>query len=248
MVEHRLWEPGVAGSSPVAPRARSSAGQSKGFLIPRSGVRVPPGPLLIHGWGFSSQIFNCIKGIKVDLPGHGKSIGDSYSTLQDIAIKLLKKIPEKTDIVGWSLGASIALLMSLLNPNKVNKLILIGATANFYSCWETKNIRAFLMKLKREGYSFVKEFRTIAYKHIDIPLDTKKAAKLLEDFIHLDLRPKLHTINKEVYIIHGTKDKIVPFSCGKLLHQYIKGSKFISLVGGHLPVGYERTVLEILKS
>ncbi len=248
MGEHRLWEPGVAGSSPVAPRARSSAGQSKGFLIPRSGVRVPPGPLLIHGWGFSSSVFGCLVGIKVDLPGHGRSVNLVYRGLKGLVEHLARIIPDGTDALGWSLGGSLCMLLALYFPHKVRRLFLIGSTDSFSSCWDKKNIRGFLLRLRKEGQAFVEDFRKRAYGEFHEPINMQTATALLEDYLSLDLSKELRLINHPVYILHGYQDPVVPMRCGKRLHRMIKGSKFIPLAGGHLPRGYERVVLEVLKS
>ena len=95
---------------------------------------------------------------------------------------------------------------------------------------------------------FIKQFRRMAYKNFEDDIDLSTARVLLEDFIKLNLREKLHKIKKDVYIIHGKEDRVVPLECGVSLHRAIKGSKFIQLAGGHLPHGYESVILKILKS
>jgi len=39
-------------------------------------------------------------------------------------------------VVGWSMGGTLALLLALLFPSKVEALLLIGATACFSCLWE----------------------------------------------------------------------------------------------------------------
>lgn len=69
--------------------------------------------------------------ISVDLPGHGKSIVDgangsgeepwwSLEIIADILHKLINHItPEKVTLVGYSMGARIALYMALRFSSKV---------------------------------------------------------------------------------------------------------------------------------
>lgn len=146
MVERWLWEPEVAGSSPATPRVRSSAGQSKGFLIPRSGVRVPPDPLVfIHGFGFSSEVFKTFTGVKIDLPFHGNSKLKSKN-LRALAQEIAPSIPDNSTVIGWSMGGTLALLLALLFPSKVKALLSIGATACFPCLWDRKKPKGLFAK------------------------------------------------------------------------------------------------------
>ena len=127
MAERWLWEPKAAGSSPATPRVRSSAGQSKGFLIPRSGVRVPPDPLFfIHGWGFSSRVLKNIPSI--DLPFHGGSTLE-YKDLWSLARDIALRVEKGSLLIGWSLGASLALMMAYMLPDRFR-----GAFAHWGMC------------------------------------------------------------------------------------------------------------------
>ncbi len=246
MAERWLWEPEVAGSSPVAPRARSSAGQSKGFLIPRSGVRVPPGSLFfIHGWGFSSKAFPKARGI--DLPFHGNSpleYKDFFQLARDVALR----VPEGSLLVGWSMGGSIALLMAYLFPERFRALVLIGTTTCFKRSWSEANIRGFFLRLKREGKEFLKEFRRLAYgMDFEDAIDLEGATRLLKDYIELDLTHIVPYIQTPAVIIQGTKDQIVPFSSALSLYNLLKRSILIPFQGGHFPHD-ESLIFKVFKS
>lgn len=247
MVEHRLWEPGVAGSSPVAPRVRSSAGQSRGFLIPRSGVRVPPDPYFIHGWGFSSKVFYGFVGHKLDLPGHGKGNAE-YKDFYDLATRIGLSLNRNSVLVGWSLGASLSMLIALLFPQKVKRLILIGATAYFGECWDKKEIRGFFLRLKKEREAFLSEFRRRAYGEFQDSVSLDVLEAMLKDYVELDLRKHLPYIRAEVYLLHGSYDPIVPIRCMLSLYNLLKDAKLYTFPGGHFPAGYEYIVHKILKS
>ncbi len=247
MVERWLWEPEVAGSSPVTPRARSSAGQSKGFLIPRSGVRVPPGPLVfIHGFGFSSEVFKNFPGIKIDLPFHGNSKLKSKS-LRALAQEIAIRIPNNSTVVGWSMGGTLALLLALLFPFKVKALLLIGATACFTCLWDRKNLKGFLLRLRKEREEFLKEFRKRAYpKPFDAKVELEGALELLEDYFSTDLRSYIPHINKPILLLHGTEDPIVPLRGALELYNLSRRAKLITFAGGHFPKN-EAVILKVLE-
>ncbi len=246
MGERWLWEPKAAGSSPATPRVRSSAGQSKGFLIPRSGVRVPPDPLFfIHGWGFSSKVLKSIPSL--DLPYHGKS-PLHYESLQSLARNIALKVPSESVLIGWSLGASLTLLMAYMFPERFRGLLLIGGSACFGCLWQRKNLRGFLVRLEKEGEKFLKEFRTLAYpRPFEDRIDLQGAKRLLKDYMELDIRHLLPHIKQRVLILHGTHDPITPLLSALTLYNMLKRSKLITFPGGHFPED-ESLIFEVLKS
>ena len=65
----------------------------------------------------------------VDLPGHGKSTGLSMDLAQaaDAVAQLAETGP--IDLVGYSLGARVALLSALAHPTDLRRLVLISGTA-----------------------------------------------------------------------------------------------------------------------
>lgn len=202
-------------------------------------------PLFIHGWAFSSRIFSSLQGIKIDLPSHGRS-SDHYSNFEDLVEKIALSLPSQHDVVGWSLGGSIALLIALRFPSKVRRLFLIGTSPYFKGAWSEKNIRAFRMMIKHKG---IEAFRSMAFsREFSDRFEQEGALRMLEDYIRLDLTSKLPYLRKEVFILQGVEDKVVPVREAFKLHSLLKGSKLILLPGGHFPAEDERSLLsEILK-
>ncbi len=190
-------------------------------------------PVFIHGWAFSSKVFEGFKGIKVDLPGHGKN-KEPYRGFRRMAEEVALSLPSRHDIVGWSLGGSVALLLAFLFPSKVRRLFLIGTTPHFSRVWSEANIRAFKIMVKREGF---KPFREMALgEPFEDSVDKETALRLLEDYVSLDLTPLVPLLKVETYVIHGSKDKVVPVGEAFRLRSMLKRSKLIILPGGHLPV------------
>ncbi|GAB6065663.1 alpha/beta hydrolase [Aquifex pyrophilus] len=201
-------------------------------------------PLFIHGWGFSSKVFRNFRGIKYDLPAHGSN-RKPYRGFGEILKELASLTWKGHDVIGWSLGGSVALLFAYFYPHKVNRLILIGTTPFFGGAWEEKNIRAMKVNIRRKGISF---FRKLAYGEFEDFFDYDEGFKLLEDYVNLNLYPILRFIDKEVFIIQGTEDKIVPPSEAYRLYKSLKNAKLIFFKGGHFPVGNEADIeLSLLK-
>jgi pimeloyl-ACP methyl ester carboxylesterase len=99
-----------------------------------------PPVLVLHGGlgsleNMSRQIMalaKCHLVIAADIRGHGRSSDSSapfsYATLSDDMLKLLDYLHiEKTDIVGWSDGGIIGLHLAIRHPERVEKLVAVGA-------------------------------------------------------------------------------------------------------------------------
>ena len=201
-------------------------------------------PIFIHGWGFSSKIFKEFKGIKYELPGHGKN-KRNFSGFKEVLKEILSLTYSKHDIIGWSLGGSLALLFSYFYPNRVNRIIVIGTTKKFSDAWSEKNIRAMKLAIKKKGINF---FRKLAYGKYEDFFDYNEGMKILDEYLKLDITQYLPYIYKKVYIIQGVDDLIVPPKEAFLLHNFLRNSKLFLLGGGHFPVKNEEHLNSILKS
>ncbi|EDP74585.1 alpha/beta hydrolase [Hydrogenivirga sp. 128-5-R1-1] len=200
-------------------------------------------PVFIHGWAFSSRVFNRCRGIKVELPGHGRNT-EPYKNLESVVESLALSLPGRHDIVGWSLGGTLALMLAMKYPAKVNRLFLIGTSPYFGGAWSERNLRAFKLRIKREG---VGAFRKMAYpKSFEDRLSEETALRMLEDFIKTDLRCRLPLLRKKTLIVHGERDVITPVKEALKLYNLVKGSKLIILPGGHFPAEDETGLLSTL--
>ncbi|WP_254426323.1 alpha/beta hydrolase [Pampinifervens florentissimum] len=183
----------------------------------------------------------------VDLPFHGKS-QLRYKNLQSLAREIALGVPENSILIGWSLGASLSLLMAYMFPQRFKGLVLIGGSACFGCLWGKKNLRGFLIRLEREGEKFLKEFRSLSYpKPFEDHIDLQGAKRILKDYMELDIRHILPYITQRVIILHGTHDPITPLSSALTLYNMLKRSKLIIFPGGHFPKN-EGLIFEVLKS
>lgn len=100
--------------------------------------------VLIHGFTGSAEVWRDVESalgnsctcIAIDLPGHGRKSGITDPSMfsfdrvtQSIAVELSESQVERFDLWGYSLGGRVALHFALTYPNRVNRLILEGASA-----------------------------------------------------------------------------------------------------------------------
>lgn len=98
-----------------------------------------PDLVLVHGWAMHSGIWGGLldslsSGFRVhlvDLPGHGINRHAPLSVdLNEVAKQILDRVPQAVWI-GWSLGGLVTLAAAILQPQKVRKAVLVGATPGF---------------------------------------------------------------------------------------------------------------------
>ena len=95
-----------------------------------------PDLVLLHGWGFSSELFNNLieqyKGqyriTVIDLPGHGRS-ADVDGGLDEWCNEIIKILPNSPALLGWSLGGLLAI--KIATKITTSKLILVASTPKF---------------------------------------------------------------------------------------------------------------------
>lgn len=96
--------------------------------------------VLLHGftassktWDFAcEQLASRFQVMRIDLPGHGETTGNSVKTVEDFASDLAQIFQElkikKAHILGYSMGGRAALTFALLYPELVDSLILESAS------------------------------------------------------------------------------------------------------------------------
>ncbi|MCX8061883.1 MAG: alpha/beta hydrolase [Anaerolineales bacterium] len=110
------------------------------YMVSQQKATTSPPLLLIHGAGGMSlswpphiRRLPDTTVLAPDLPDHGKSARRHYHSLEEVAAILLEWLDglqlAQVDCCGHSMGGAIGLLLSLLAPQRVRKLILIGSAA-----------------------------------------------------------------------------------------------------------------------
>jgi pimeloyl-ACP methyl ester carboxylesterase len=231
--------------------------------------------LLIHGlggykenWTFTiKDIKNSFRAIAPDLPGFGDSekpdIEYTMEFFADFLNMFLDKLGvDKVILVGNSMGGTIAILFTVKNPERVEKLVLVDSAG-----FRPKQIRGFVFDPKQfleKGVAFrpppeMVEFMVKSLLFVNPPKFADemikrsikdwwesgesfmersraylKSASYLFDF---EVEELLETINKPTLIIWGAGDRALPVSLSDEFSKRLKKSKkFIIGNCGHVPM------------
>lgn len=215
--------------------------------------------LLLHGglsnklsW-FSQLPWLVEKGRKViliDTRGHGESTPGhaelNYQTFADDTLQVLDKLKiQRTDIIGWSDGGIIALLLGLEAPQRVNKIIAISAnfhpsgliTANNASQQPATNIQ-FLSWLR--GW-----WSGAGKRHATLESQIKHLWQVAPQLDHADLQ----AITAPTLVIAGENDIIALPHTGELAHMLKQAKLEIVLDAGHAaPVTHAAQINRLIAS
>ncbi len=211
--------------------------------------------VLLHGWGFNSELFNALverykdkyRITLIDLPGHGRS-DDVDGGLDEWCNEVIKKLPKNPILLGWSLGGLLAINIASKYP--ISKLILVAATPNFVQSknWkfgiDADNFKQFSNTLELNLSKGLKRFVSLQSKDkaqikklnhaIDnYPASTQALSQGLEILLNSNLTNKLEDVNTPISVILGDHDTLVPHA---ISHWYANITSNIKLLDtGHLP-------------
>jgi pimeloyl-ACP methyl ester carboxylesterase len=158
---------------------------------------------------------------------------------------------ERFALLGISQGGAVAAAYAARHPERVSHLILCGAYARGWlhrGDAEQLEARTALIKLTRLGWGrnnpafrqiFTTRFIPDAgpsemewFDHLQrFSASPENAARFMEEFSRLDVRPLLADINVPTIVFHCQDDRAVPFNEGRLLAAGIRGAKFVPLPG-----------------
>ncbi len=200
-----------------------------------------------HGWMkdcsiWKSQIEFFSKKYKVivyDHRGHGmsdKPKGDySIQTLSNDLYSLVQELNlEKVTLVGSSMGGMVALTFALDHPDKVSKLVLVGATAKMslsmrIFLWIMLHIFSYETFARGSvDYDYYEPSEQVKKEAFDRAMKTPKfvACECFTEFTkNYDIRNRVSKIKVPTLIIVGEKDKSTPVEMSRYLNKEIEGSK-----------------------
>jgi pimeloyl-[acyl-carrier protein] methyl ester esterase len=196
--------------------------------------------VLVHGWGmhggfwkeFARELALSYRVTSLDLPGHGHSapIGD-YSA-ENMAMLLSGSAPKSAHWIGWSLGATLVLVLSGLFPDRVKSLTLVAGNPKFSKApdWphalEKEILDVFYRNLIGDFGPSLFRFLKIQTLGLDSPRERYRALKErlneravphpealssgVEILKHADYRERLRSLRIPVLALFGTKDSLVP--------------------------------------
>lgn len=228
-----------------------------------AGDATKPKVILLHGLGGSAENWQFtvpalaaqFHVIAPDQIGFGKSdkplLKYRVATYTDFLDKFMAELKiEKATLIGNSMGGWVAGLMAIKYPNRVEKLVLVGAAGiippnvNTDEIYQLNNstrdeIRANLKRifanpLLQNNESLVDQFLTLRVAANDgYTINSLiESIKRKEDF----LNDRLGEIKKPTLIIWGKQDGLLPVSDAAVFNKGVAGSQLVIFEGcGHVP-------------
>jgi pimeloyl-[acyl-carrier protein] methyl ester esterase len=235
--------------------------------------------VLLHGWGVGGGVFAPLAAALADrarvsipdLPGYGATPPCNEPTLGAFAASVRPRIPPGSVLLGWSLGALVALRIALDCPERVARLVLVSGTPRFSrdATWahgmEPGLLAAFADGLACDPGGTQRRFlgeqvlgadrgrTTLAAlrSHLAGPAHVDRASLRagLDVLATADLRDAVGALACPLLLLHGTRDRLVPAAAGAWLADRIPRSRFEPVEGaGHAPfVSHADAVLAALR-
>lgn len=234
--------------------------------------------VMIHGWAmhvgiwreFARQLAEHRQVICLDLPGHGRSETIDNFALPDIADALLEVVPvQKFSLLGWSLGALVAIEIADRFPDRVESLCLLAGNPKFVQDDDWPGVKfdvmdAFVALLESDVRLTLIRFlalqvngladgkRLLALMKLTMQECNAPSVEVLRSGLDIleksDSRAVLQRIQCPVRVVLGDRDKLVPLGCGVAL-KTLKPEIELHVLenAGHvLFLSHERELLEIL--
>jgi pimeloyl-[acyl-carrier protein] methyl ester esterase len=225
--------------------------------------------ILVHGWSLSSAAFaeeiavlsRTSRAIAPDLRGHGRSAGTAFG-LEDLAhdVSALASALslERAVVVGWSLGAQVALAALPLLGRRAAALVLVGGTPRFTlgDGWAhgvpARSVDVLAHRVRRDAARAAARFFDGMFVEGELddegrrradrvlaavpPPDPAAALAGLEILAREDLRPGLATVDVPTLLVHGALDPICPVGASRAMADAIPSSRLAVVQGaGHAP-------------
>ncbi len=188
--------------------------------------------LFLSGWAFKKEsLLRLAKGLSEAID----SSFELHSSCNFVADNREKSLCPDTIIIGWSMGALLAIELYLKQPEKVKGIILLSGTASFCNKDSSigvphQNVRAMKLALKRFPEQTVEDFLKLASYPFTFPdkmkdylldvLDKKNMACMamgLDYLMKSNFCDVLHKILCPVLVMATMEDKVIPCLASKML-------------------------------
>jgi pimeloyl-[acyl-carrier protein] methyl ester esterase len=198
--------------------------------------------VLIPGWGFDRRVWQPLAG----------RLAAQFRLHFDIDIP-----PPGAVVCGWSLGALRALQWAEHYPDRVARVVLVGATPRFVRAddWTIAQPAALLdnfaagvaadpaaalrrfVALINQGddraRSLTRQMQALVAEHRP---DAAALAAGLAQLRAVDLRAAASTIAQPTLVLHGERDPLMPLAAGRWLAERLPAGRLVTFAGAaHAP-------------
>ena len=222
--------------------------------------------VMLHGWGVGAPVFDVLRehcaaardARAVDLPGYGAAQTCEPYTLEALADRVSADAPPQCGVIGWSLGAQVALAWAQARPEQVTSLALIAATPCFvqrddWPCaMERRVFESFAASLEQDLTATLARFCALQAHGADDARSTNRRLRAALDasgapdghalkgglrvLLKRDLRPDLPTVAQRALVVHGACDALVPPPAAAFLAQTLPRARLERIAGAaHAP-------------
>lgn len=231
-------------------------------------VGAGPPLVLLHGWGMHGGLWMPLlprlaarhRVHVVDLPGHGHSADAGPVTLAGMVARLAAcfAAERRVSVLGWSLGALVAMQWALSAPEQVAALALVAATPRFVSGpgWPEAMAEDALMRfaddlrvayrptLQRflslqlqgtdEGRATLGRMRQALFARGEPPRAALQQS--LDVLRTTDLRDDATRITQRTLVVAGDRDMLTPVGAARALAATMQRAELVVIPGaGHVP-------------
>lgn len=222
--------------------------------------------VLLHGWGMTPKVFDTLGARLASsfalhplaLPGYCDTPAVSPDALVSLAESVASRAPQRCCVVGWSLGAQVAIAWARLAPQQVEALALVAATPSFVqrASWphamDAAVFETFAENLECDRAATLARFAALqaqgdasmksALLRLRAALCTESDATAstlrhgLRVLLRADLREALPDVRQDTLLLHGEKDRLVPIAAGEYLAREMPHARLSTIAGAaHAP-------------
>jgi len=253
---------------------------SPGVHVESAGAGAPL--VLLHGWAMHGGVFATLVSALarrhrvhvVDLPGHGHSRPVDPFTLDNVVAEVrhaFAAVPEPLAVLGWSFGATVALRWALTSPERIARLVLVGATPKFVADeqWAPAMSAATLVRFgdelrvaykatlqrflalqvhgSEEGRATLAALRHALFARGEPSPQALAAA--LGVLAATDLRADVGAIAAPTLVIGGDRDTLTPDAAGAWLAAAMPHARHVVIPGAaHAPFLSHRAAFDVALS
>jgi pimeloyl-[acyl-carrier protein] methyl ester esterase len=225
--------------------------------------------VMLHGWAMHAGMWGPLVPHlarrhhvhAADLPGHGRTPRAAPFTLESVARALdatFADEPRPLAVVGWSLGGLIAMRWALSRPERIGRLVLIGATLRFVDgrdwphamsqttmqrfgdelrvAWKKTVSRFLALQLQgsEHGRAALACLRRQVFARGEP--SPEALAEALEALLTTDLRAEARSIASKTLAISGSRDVLTLPAAGAWLAAALPDARFALIDGAaHAP-------------